>query len=254
VCGLLALGACSDERVYVGDDKLYQVALDSSTQPAFQAKEGALYIVETLAELPIVRPTSAELADRTAGVRKYKSLPFPRLPWVQRGDLELQIDFTLSNLDDAKHDVDVTVNGANEFNEYVPGVQVIEKNPVPMHAQWERRYTLQPKSRIGGTVREEDMDEAAVDLATVVNGAPNSDEVVYFENKSATDVRSKPYIPAVIPGLVAARLGLRTTQAAPILLEASVRVRDVGDKLAADDEPHMQLDFQPFSPVVPDQE
>ncbi|HKU40509.1 MAG TPA: hypothetical protein VJR89_20255, partial [Polyangiales bacterium] len=253
-CALLALAACDDERVYVGDDKLYQVALDGSTAPAFETEEGALYIVETLAELPILRPSGSELADRMAGVRKYKALPFPRLPWVMRGELEIQIDFTLSNLDSEERDVDVTVNGANEFNEYVPGVQVIEEDAVPLHAQWERRYTLQPRSRVSDTVREEDLDEAAVDLATVVNGAPNSDEVVYFENKSATDERSKPYIPAVIPGLVAVRLGLRANQAAPILLEASVRVRDVGDKLADDDDPKLRLEFEPFSPVFPDEE
>lgn len=255
MCALLTLVACDDERTYVGEDKIYQVALNADTMAAFETEEGgALFIVETLAELPISRPSSAELADRMTGARAYRNLPFPRLPWVERGELEIQVDFTLSNLDDDEHDIDVTVNGANEFNEYVPGVQVIEEDAVPLHAQWERRYTLAPKSRISDTVREEDLDEAAVDLATVVNGAPNSDEVVYFENKSATDERSKKYIPEIIPGLVAVRMGIRTNQAAPILLEASVRVRDVGDKLADDDDPKMPLEFEPFSPVFPDEE
>jgi hypothetical protein len=174
------------------------------------------------------------------------------LPWIERGELEIQIDFTLSNLDSADRDVDVIVNGANEFDEYVPGVLVVEDDPVPLHSQWERRYTVKAKSRVNGTVREEDLDEAAVDLATVVNGAPNSDEIVYFENKSGTDERSKKYIPDVIPGLVAVRLGLMTNSAAPILLEASLRVRDVGSKLAAEDEPHMRIDPKPFAPVFPE--
>ena len=69
------------------------------------------------------------------------------------------------------------------------------------------------------------VDEMAVDLATVVNGAPNSDEVIYFENNSATDTRSRPFIPKVIPGLIALRLGMRATAASNVLLEASVRVR-----------------------------
>ncbi|HKP60932.1 MAG TPA: hypothetical protein VJV78_29585 [Polyangiales bacterium] len=255
LCACLLLVACDDPRTYVGDDKIYQVALNADTMPAFETEEGgALFIVETLAELPILRPSNAELADRMSGVGAYKNLPFPRLPWVERGELEIQVDFTLSNLDDASHDVDVTLNGANEFNEYVPGVQIIEEDAVPLHAQWERRYTVKGKSRISDTVREEDMDEAAVDLATVVNGAPNSDEVVYFENKSSSDVRSMKYIPQIIPGLVAVRLGIRTNQAAPLLLEASVRVRDVGDKLADDDDKKMELEYEPFSPVLPDEE
>jgi hypothetical protein len=255
MCALLLLVGCGDERTYVGEDKIYQVALNADTMAAIETEEGgSLYIVETLAELPILRPSSAELADRVSGVHAYDHLPFPRLPWVERGELEIQIDFTLSNLDDAKHDVDVTFNGANEFDEYVPGVQIVEEAAIPLHAQWERRYTVAGKSRISDTVREEDLDEAAVDLATVVNGAPNSDEVVYFENKSTTDERSKKYIPAIIPGLVAVRMGLRADQAAPLMLEASVRVRDVGDKLASGDDPQMRLEFKPFSPVFPDEE
>jgi hypothetical protein len=250
---VLVLIGCDDDRVYVGDGKIYQVALTADTPAAIESDEGgALFIVETRADLPITPPTNAELADRMSGASAYKNLPFPRLPWVERGELEIQIDFTLSNLDDAERDVDVIINGANEFDEYVPGVLIVEEDPVPLHSQWERRYTVKAKSRITDTVREEDLDEAAVDLATVVNGAPNSDEIVYFENKSTTDERSKKYIPAVIPGLVAVRLGLRANRAAPILLEASIRVRDVGDKLADEDEPHMRIDPQPFEPVFPE--
>jgi hypothetical protein len=118
--------------------------------------------------------------------------------------------------------------------------------------QWERRYTIKAKERLVRTVREEEFDEVAVDLATVVNGAPNSDEVVYFENKSGSDPRSMKYIPEVIPGLTTLRLGLRSTETATILLEVSVRVRDVGDKLASDGEPHMQLDPEQFESVVPE--
>ncbi len=255
-CGaVLAIVGCDDDRVYAGEDKLYQVAMTAETPAAIESEEGgALFIVEQRADLAIKVPTQAELADRTAGARAYKGLPFPRLPWVERGELELQIDFTLSNLDDRDREVDVIVNGANEFDEYVPGVTIVEEDPIPLHSQWEKRFQVKAKSRISGTVREEDLDEAAVDLATVVNGAPNSDEVVYFENKSTTDPRSKKYIPAVIPGLVAVRLGLRTNQAATLLLEASIRVRDVGDKLADEDEPHMRIDPEPFESVFPDME
>jgi hypothetical protein len=243
--------ACGDTRSYVGDGKLYQVALTTSTAPAIQSKEGALYIVETHAELPIRQPTSAELATLRDGAKQFKMLPFPRLPWVERAELELQVDFTLSNLDDKPHDAAVIINGANEFHEYVPGVSVTERSVLPLHSQWERSYTLAAKSRITGTVREEELDEAAVDLATVVNGAPSSDEVVYFENKSATDPRSMKYIPPVIPGLTALRLGVRTTESMSLLLEATVRVRDVGAKLAGAGDKQLKLMPVLFDSVTP---
>jgi hypothetical protein len=179
-------------------------------------------------------------------------LPFDRLPWVERGDLELQLDFSLSNLDDTDHDIDVIVNGANEFFEYVPRVLQVDDMVIPLHAQWERRYTVPAGGRLTRTIREDEFDEVAVDLATVVNGAPNSDEVVYFENKSGSDKRSIQYIPKVIPGLTALRLGLRSTEAMTILLEATLRVRDVGEKLAEVDEPHMLLMPALFESVVPE--
>jgi hypothetical protein len=247
------LAACSDERRYIGDDKLYQVALTAETMPAVASGDGGLYIVETRAELPIRMPSGAEVAKLQSGVARYPGLPFPRLPWVGRDDIALQFDFTLSNLDNAAHDVDVIIDGADEFFEYVPRVLVLEDEaPEALHAQWERRYRLQAEQRVTLTVREEEFDEMAVDLATVVNGAPNSDEIVYFENNSASDSRSQRYIPKVIPGLIALRFGLRATTAAPILLEATIRARDAGDKLADAGDTPMRFTPQLFESVLPD--
>jgi hypothetical protein len=249
VCALLL--ACDDPRTYVGEGTIYQVALTSTTMPAIQGEEGALFIVETHAELPIRAPSDAELTQLRDGVKQYKMLPFSRLPWVGRDDLALQVDFTLSNLDKDPHEADVIINGVDEFFEYEPGVQVVEDDPLPLHSQWERNYEIPGDSRISGTVREEELDEVAVDLATVVNGAPDSDEVVYFENKSETDPRSMKYIPAVVPGLTGLRLGVRATEAMTVLLEATVRVRDVGNKLAGKGDKVMKLSPMLFQSVVP---
>ena len=249
----LWIGACADEQTYIGDGKLYQVALTPETAPALVTEDGGLYIVETHAETPIRPPTASEMSALQSGVARFPGLPFPRLPWVEREDFAFLVDFSLSNLDDSTHDIDVIINGVNEFFEYVPGViQEEDEEPIPLHSQWEKRYRLSPKQRISITVREEDFDEMAVDLATVVNGAPNSDQIVYFENKSYSDPRSKPYIPKVIPGLTGLRLGLRSSAAGNVLLEASVRVRDAGEKLAEDGKPRMRLMPMPFESVVPE--
>lgn len=246
------LSACQPEPFYLGEGDVYQVALSEATMPALQSDDAALFIVETRAELPVREPSAEELAALMSGASAYAGLPFPRLPWVKRDDCPLQVDFTLTNLDQEPHDIDVILNGANEFHEYVPIVVSDENMIIPLHAQWEHRYDLGPEQRLTATVREEELDEMAVDLATVVNGAPNSDEIVYFENNSQTDPRARPYIPAVIPGLVAIRLGMRATGAANVLLEASVRVRDDGDRLAHGDEPRMQIMPQLFETIVPE--
>jgi hypothetical protein len=246
--GLVILCACRAEPSYLGEGELYQVALTADTMPALQVEEATLFIVETRADLPVREPTAAELAALSGN----RAQPFPRMPWVARDDIAIQVDFTLTNLDNEKRNIDVILNGANEFFEYVPRVLMDEEQAIPLHSQWERSYDLAPKQRLAATVREEELDEMAVDLATVVNGAPNSDEIVYFENNSANDARAKPFIPKVIPGLIALRLGMRATQAANVLLEVSVRVRDDADKLAQDDEARFELMPMPFESVVPE--
>jgi hypothetical protein len=169
---------------------------------------------------------------------------------VEREDLGVQVDFVLYNLDDEERQVAVIVNGFNEFHEYVPGVTVIDDEAVVDYAQWEKLYELAPQQRMARTLREEDFDEMAVDLATVVNGAPNSNEVVYYENKSGEDPRAEPYIPEVIPGLVGFRLGLRATAAANVLLEATVRVRDSNERLVEEGGEVLEARPEPFAPVV----
>ncbi len=246
---LFAIG-CTNEPEYAGDGGLYQVALTASTPAAITAGDTSFFLVEKRVPLQIRKPSQTALQDLRKGAGSFKNLPFPRLPWVGRGDLPIEVDFTLSSLDNQEHNVAVVLNGFNEFDEYVPGVQVVDEMLQADYSQWEREYKLEPKQRISRTVREEELDEVAVDLATVVNGDPNPNETVYFENKSGSDPRSDPYMPKVIPGLVGFRIGLRTEQAGKILLEASVRVRDVGDRLTDSPQNAMHIDPQPFTPMT----
>lgn len=240
--------ACAQERRYVGEG-VHRVVLTADVAPAFESDEGGLFIVERRIDLPIQAPADTVLDDLAQGAQDL-DLPFPRLPWVERGDVETQIDFVLSSLDDEDRDVGVIVNGYNEFHEYVPGVIEIDDEPVPQFSQWERVYKLRAGQRITATVREDELDEVAVDLATVVNGAPNSEEIVYFANHSSRDPRARPYIPSVIPGLCGVRIGLRTLEPAVAVLEATVRVRDVGDKLAGDGDAVLVATPEPFMPVT----
>jgi len=252
----LALTACAEERRFIGDDGLYQVALAADTAPALAGEEGegALYIVETRVDLPVRQPPETTLQDLQESGAQVEGLPFPRMPFVGRDDLPVQVDFTLTNLDDADRQIAVIVNGFNEFDEYVPGAQVVDDELIIDLSQWERIYELKPRERITRSIREEEFDETAVDLATVVNGAPNSQQIVYFENTSASDARSQPYIPSVIPGLMGFRIGLRATGAGNIVLDASVRVRDVGDRLASGNDALFEVMPEPFMPTMAEEE
>ena len=256
LCLVLLAGAlgCNDERRYVGDPQIIQVAMTGDTMPAIEGEEASVFVIEQRVELPVRAPGQTQLADLQTAAGKFEGLPFPRMPWIARDDLAISVDFALYNLDDATHTVAVILNGFNEFDEYVPGIQVIDDEVVVDFSQWERQYELKPKARLTRTIREEELDEAAVDLATVVNGAPNSNQVVYFENLSDRDERSREFIPDVVPGLGGFRIGLRANQAGNILLEATVKVREVSDRLADDDDEVFMLDPEPFTPVVAEEE
>jgi hypothetical protein len=247
---LCLASACTNEPEYVGDGKLYQVALTNDTPAAFTSMDDNVYIVEQRVALEVRRPAQIVLDDLRKGADAYKNYPFPRLPWVNRDELPMQVDFTLSNLDSTSHEVTVMLNGFSEFDEYVPGIHVIDEQVQVDYSEWERSFKLEGKQRLTRTIREEELDEAAVDLATAAHGAPNANEVVYFENKSGSDPRSDRFTPAVVPGLVGFRLGLRAQATGKLLLEATVRVRDPSSKLTTSQQTALRFEPKPFTPMI----
>jgi hypothetical protein len=245
VCGLLLASACVEEQRYAIENQA--VALTADAAPAaMDDDDNPIFIVTRDFQLPITPPKDRQLAELTRDAQG-KNLPFPRLPWVERKDMELQLDYTLANQSSQPVLASVIINGRNEFNVYTPGPEDFN--------QWERRFQLAPKQRVHGTVTELEMDEIAIDLATVVNGAPNSNQVVQFQSQSGRDARVQPYIPAVIPGLVGLTAGIQTGVAADVVLEISVRVQDHGSRVAARGQQRWELpDPTPFVPVVPEEE
>lgn len=272
LASILALSGCHMDQRYVSPEggTAWQLAITPTTPPFFASRDLTVFMVEQRIELPVRAPTDQQLGElSTADASRLG--PYPRLPWVTRGDYELEIDVTVSNPSTSTQRVTVTIDGFNEFHEYMPGVNVVGDNVAVDFSGWERTFDVDPGQRITTTIREEELDEVAVDLATVVNMAPNSNTIVYFENESAHDLRSQMYIPPTIPALTGVRLGLRsetgemaaagTTDdcsvdgARCVALEAVVRVRDLHDRVVAEGETPWTLPVPaPFVPVVPVEE
>jgi hypothetical protein len=243
---LLLHGACVQEQRYAVENQA--VALTADTAPAAMNEDDEpIFIVTREFELPITPPPAGTLERLSSGAQG-GMLPFPRLPWVELHDLELQIDYALANQSDGEVQAMVIVNGRNEFNLYTPGPEDFN--------QWERRFELGPRERVTGTITELELDEIAVDLATVVNGAPNSNQVVFFQSQSGRDDRIDQYIPPVVPGLVGVSAGIQANAAANIVLEISLRVQDHGGRAAARGKRHWEPlpEPTPFVPVVVDEE
>jgi len=262
--GLAALGlasGCLSEQRFMAPEGggPWALAVDEDTPPYLESEDVTLYLVEQRIELELREPSDDELAEMmdVGGAQ----VPYDTLPFVRRDDYSIQIDWTLSNLSDENTvQAAVVVNGFNEFHEYSPQATIVDDELIVDFSGWEREILVGPGERRSGTIREEQLDEIAVDLATVVNGAPNPNQIVYFENQSANDRRSQMYIPDVVPALTGIRLGLRTDSSSPMVLEATVRVRDErGVLVQGGDEPWelpvpelvAPADLAPADPMTP---
>ncbi len=230
LCAAIA-GGC-DNVTYVGTDEggLRSFALTEDTAPLAEGEDAVIFLVEDRVELPLREPDQDRMRELRQGANDV-TIPWDRLPHRDLGDYTLSVDWVLINLDEAPHLATVTLNGVSEFTEYVPGVFVDDEDVFAEFASWERTYELGPLERLTGTIRPEELDEVAIDLATVVNGVANADAIVHPDSHSALDPRAIPFVPEVIPALVAARLGIRTTEPANLVLEYIVRVHDPDDRL-----------------------
>jgi hypothetical protein len=243
-CALALFGCLTEQRYHVLDG---EVELTTDAVPTyFTEDDEPIYRVDAPFELRITAPSEADLARLTRELAG-KTMNYPRLPWVALRDLSLQLDYALANDSDRPLTALVFVNGVNEFQYYAPGQEDLN--------QWERRIALAPHERISGTITELELDELAIDLATVVNGAPNSNLVVDRNSQSSRDPRVAPYAPTVVPGLVGVRAGIETTVAEHVLLELTIRVTDHEDRAQPRGDRSWTLpEPAPFTPIVPEED
>ncbi|WP_394835198.1 hypothetical protein LVJ94_52735 [Pendulispora rubella] len=169
-------------------------------------------------------------------------LPIRRASGIVAGDLQIEIRFTISNLDDQKHSVELLVDPWNEFVRYKPGIQVVNEEQVtPDFSGFDKFFIVGPKSRVEGIITPDDTVELATDLATAqaviaappaganVNGIIN--RIFNLQNRSSVfDPVVSPLIPKTIPAMVGFDLGLRTYEAGNVSVEVIVDVVDINGK------------------------
>jgi hypothetical protein len=180
--------------------------------------------------------------------------PFARRPWITHDDVEVQVTWTLSNLDAEERSVWVMLDPWNEFGRYEPAIQVNDEEAVRDLSGIDMLFLLPGSSdgatngRLIGTFTFDDMDELALDFATVFkilnDAVPASDEeedprstlvnhAFNVRNRTYDSPLLEPYRPSVVPGLVGFDFGVRTSASANVALEIAVEVTDRrGDRVA----------------------
>ena len=247
----LALGAagCDDkEKTRILDP--IQVAMDESVMPSYMDDEMTLYEVKKGVQFPIIAPSDEAMASLGA------MEPYGREPWITLADVRVQLSWTLTNLDDVQHEVQVLIDPWNEFGRYYPGLTLVDAENgefLPNLSGIDRRFVLEGANRGKGSRRQgvftyEDMDELARDFGTVMaliaeppTSVPGGDlgegesalptyvnHAFEEQNHSERDPLIRPWIPAVVAGLTGIDMGLRTTEQARIALEVVVEITDQG--------------------------
>jgi len=251
-CAALAVGCGAQEQERNLQPE--QVGLTPDVPPIFDDGETKLFEVKRGLQFPILDPSPSQADALNQEVVE----PYGRKPWVTNKDVKVQLTWTLSNLDEDQRVVEVLVDPWNEFGRYYPGMTLTDaQNQTfqPNSSGIDHYYVLDGKaagesSRRHGTFTFDDMNEMAIDFATVQamienppplpNGVQSDPEMmadplpIYANhafnliNHSYNDVLIKPYIPAVIAGLTGIDFGFRTTEKATIALEIQIEVVDLG--------------------------
>jgi len=207
------------------------VAMSSTAAPYYESQELTIYWEQTPVSLPVKTGTGTE-----ANVQ-----PYPSAPYLLASDYLLQVNYTVTNLDNTSHDVWLTMNPWNQFVRYYPGVTVVSDDETePNLPGMERPFVLPALARVQGTFTSDDMNDLATKLDIAMNiivkplpmNAPysqgellNHDFNVQYRTNDG-DPLMTPFIPSVIAGLTGFDLGIQTYEQMNVAVEVTLELID----------------------------
>ncbi len=224
----LALLAGCNDPIYLNENRALETTLDSATM-TFTA-DSDLYV------LPVRRP-SADEQKELATERQTRKLPMA-IPWVAEEDFAIEIEYTLENFDAIPVEATFSLNGGNEFGDYIPAdFKSTDPNaPLPLPLLGGTPLVLAAKESHSGMFREDEIAEAAVDLEAIVR-YPLQDVMttpfVVIAHNSTVTRDGLQNIPAgdVTPQMVRFYFALSAT--GNVRADFVIRVRDRSGKLGS---------------------
>jgi len=207
--------------------------------PTYDDGQVQIYEAYLPVELPLRRPSDDERPKGTSD-------PYPRPPFQLASDTRITARFTISNLEDKPHVIELLLNPWNEFVRYEPGVKVDDEATTPNLSGIDGRYILGPLGRIEGIITPDDFVELATDLGTAMKLAkappaadsPFAGPALYnrafnVQNRSSQqDLVLAPFIPGIVASVVGFDLGLRSYEPSKIAVEIVLDVEDAnGDRV-----------------------
>jgi hypothetical protein len=251
-------GCAGDSQV----TKPNEVAITDTTAPYYNVGETTLYEVQIPVTMPMRAPDQTEQKQLGAAAPWYAAFGASNAPWIKVDDVQTTIRFTITNLDDVPHALELLIDPWNPQVKYKPGIEIVsDEETLPDLSGYDRYYLLDKKERIEGTIVPDDTRELAIDLATVMNiqtmdpGDPDGNglfnHTFNLQNRSTDgDLLIQQYIPNAtdVPAMIGFDLGLRSLEPMNVAVEVTVDVEDISGKRVMPADGTVDQDNQPMPP------
>ena len=265
---LVGLVACNaNDPVYI------QAPMTLEAGVPDPANMGMLSEGKVSLQLPIKTETAADKAKRDALAARLAPI---LVPYVRVGDLELDVEWTIKNLDTKPGQVKIQLNGANEFFSYDPSIINLappdaEDAPKTPGLTGDIPINIPAGGTVSGLFTEDDLREASIDIDQVTRGNINpfragqtvSKNALTFQPmtppavNAAGEITQSPMGPPVPREAFAemVRVDLVFKPDRHMTLSFNVRVRDLRgimhDMLLSANPAELQMfDPMPYAPMV----
>jgi hypothetical protein len=231
VAGVLLVAGCEGSTNATGELAPVVVSMSSTAAPYYSSEELTIYWEEMPVSLPVKKGTGMEA----------NAAPYPSAPYLLTGDYQLQINYTVTNLDNVENAVWVTMNPWNQFVRYDPGVTIVSDDETePNLPGTSRPIVLPAKGRVQGSFTTDDMTDLAtkldiaMDIMTHTFGMdapyPAATLVQHdFDDQFRVndgDALMAPYIPKLLAGMTGFDLGILSYYQADVALEIQMQLID----------------------------
>ncbi len=227
------LAACAEHPQYLKQDQAFEAGPD--IDPGLGSGQIAL---------PFRLETEDEIMERMALQQELTELAGMdiQVPVISLGDISVAMEWSLKNLSEEDGTARIYVDGSNERFTYVPDAFVIEgeQGELPPPLLGNIPISVPAGDVVTGVFREDQLYEAAVDLAIITSSALNPfatilqhhddlDELVGDGGLLMLPEAIRDRAEEVIAHVVQLDIRLDATQ--HMVLEYTLRVRDHGDTL-----------------------
>lgn len=228
--------------------------------------------------IPVLRETTTDAADRMQRQAKINAMAV--IPYIAVDDLQIEVEWTITNLTDKPGNAMVELNGANQFFRYDPSkiqLSTDREAPKPPGLDGDVPLDIPANGKLSGLFTEDNVREAAVDLDQITRGRVNPFRATLTISKNVDqfaqlepltfDMNGDPnpqnptgvmFPREAIPAMLELDIVFKPDR--HMKLEYTVRVRDVRgdllpDKLMAADmatlEPFTPADFSIMATATP---